>query len=63
MIAATVLALAAIIVLAVVVRVLDSARAADWREVAADRRQSWEARHPTPVADERYRAATPATGR
>jgi hypothetical protein len=36
---------ALVLVLAVVVRALDAVRASRWREVAAERRSSWERSH------------------
>ncbi|WP_300009013.1 hypothetical protein [Pseudonocardia sp.] len=36
---------ASLLVLAVVVRTLDVVRAAQWREVAAERRSAWERGH------------------
>jgi hypothetical protein len=38
-----------IFLLAGIVRVLDAVRAARWRLVAAERRESWEARHASPA--------------
>ncbi len=34
-----------ILVLAIVVGIIDAARAPEWRRVAAQRRRDWEARH------------------
>jgi hypothetical protein len=54
MIAAAALGVGLIFLLAGVVRVLDAMRAATWRQVAAERRQSWEARQGAP-AEPAYR--------
>lgn len=51
MITAAVLGIGLIFVMAGVVGAMDAARAAMWREVAAERRQSWEARV-RPATDE-----------
>lgn len=49
MIAMAALGVALIFLMAGVVGVLDQLRAASWREVAADRRQSWESRQTLPA--------------
>lgn len=36
----------AVVAIAVILGVVDAARARAWREVAAQRRERWEARHP-----------------
>ena len=49
MIITATLGIGMIFLLAGIVRVLDAVRAARWRLVAAERRESWEARHATPA--------------
>ena len=48
-----------IFLLAGVVRVLDAVRAERWRRVAAQRRQTWEARQAVPVEPPTFQPALP----
>ena len=46
MLAVTAIGIGLILVIAIVVGIVDAARASAWRAIAAERRQNWEARRP-----------------
>jgi hypothetical protein len=44
----TIVGLVALVLVAIVVGIVDAHQAATWRQIAAERRENWEARHLQP---------------